>query len=128
MAASFSFTNSQEPINHQKTGGCSIKFIGNADLKKVSKKMAKTILSINPCHEILIFKIFFFRGEHLHNTSRMFLATPTLHADILLTNQNIQKLDTVMLFDSLYTLIPCTLVHCAAILVLPRHTMPGKFN
>ena len=46
--------------------------------------------STKVCREILVFKIFP-RGVHLRNTSRLFLATQTLDADIWTTNQNIQK-------------------------------------
>ena len=37
----------------------------------------------------------FSRGVHLRNTSRVFLATPTLDVNISITNQNIEKPDTL---------------------------------
>ena len=44
---------------------------------------------------------YFSCGVHLRNTSRLFLATQTLDADIWTTNQNIQKPDTLLFIDTL---------------------------
>ena len=92
------------------------KFVGYIDLTNFHQVLPKH--SRNNEKWKCVRKFWFFTylslGVHLHNMPCMFLATPTLDANISTTNQNIEKPDTLSSIDAFWIRLCSHFAYAAA--------------
>ena len=92
------------------------KFVGYIDLTNFHQVLPKHSRNNEKwkCVGKFWFFTYLFLGVHLHNMPCMFLATPTLDANISTTNQNIEKPDTLSSIDAFWIRLCSHFAYAAA--------------
>ena len=110
------FMSSSLTFDFEKNTNTLSKFVGYIDLTNFHQVLPKH--SRNNEKWKCVRKFWFFTylslGVHLHNMPCMFLATPTLDANISTTNQNIEKPDTLSSIDAFWIRLCSHFAYAAA--------------